>query len=154
LNRQLRAAHPAAFGHHGAAKAKARGFLQAQLQLPYRPQLPAGTVLVGELGLGGQGEIAKAGHHRSGHTQICGGFFHLQTSCHSQIAVEAGEGQTQMLLQHSQDLMQAVGANAGGHAPGAGVAGGADQGLQLHHQWPRAFTGHDRGHAHRSFRAA
>ena len=56
-----------------------------------------------------------------------------------------------MLFQHRQDLVQAIGADARGGAARAGVAGGAHQRLQLHHQGPGALAGHDRGRAGAGF---
>ena len=52
-----------------------------------------------------------------------------------------------MLLQHGQNLVQAVDGDAGGGATRAGIAGGTHQGLQLHQQGPGALAGHDRGGA-------
>ena len=54
-----------------------------------------------------------------------------------------------MLLQHRQDLVEPVGADACGGTTRAGVAGDIDQGLEVHHQGTGAFAGHDRGHAGR-----
>ena len=49
--------------------------------------------------------------------------------------------------------MESIHGNARGRATRTGIAGGAHQRLQIHHQWARAFTGHDRGHAAGPFAA-
>ena len=133
-----------ALGDHGPVEAQPRRLLQALLQLADGPQLASQAQLSHQDCPRRQGQVAVARHDGGCDPQVRGGFLHVQSARHRQIAIEAGQGKAEVFLEHRQDLVQAIGADAGRGAPGAGIARGADQGLELDHQWASAFAGNDR----------
>jgi hypothetical protein len=72
-----------AFGNHGSSESKTDSLLQAQLQLPNRPELTTKAKFTQQDGPCRQDEIAITRHNSCSHAQISRRLLHIKTTRYS-----------------------------------------------------------------------
>ncbi len=107
-----------------------------------RPDLTGKSHLAEGRQVPGQGAVTVAGEHRQQHRQVGGRLrdAHAPHDIYEHIPVEHGD--PAVPVQHRQQHGKAVLIQAQGHPPRIREGTLIHQGLHLHHEGPRAFSGH------------